>query len=590
MEFAVVKELNWMKGGGVHGIQRNVLFRNYKAYKAAVDSFPEEKAEQSIKNVKTLSSLERVRASYDILKTKRRSLQGCIKAKECFFTRFYGNDMDFGTRMYGRLLQRKSDELDTVIAAIEERYQELLLSAEGALWVLDGNQPSGVVSQFFEACCEYPESTLEEARLPAPKDKGEHKAIVDPVEEGMKRKRYAMIIGIWDYIASLCTPPESLFFRERLNIIHAHIARCICSDATLFLTARKYKTVEDFLRDLNLDVLVLEKLIKVLSQHNVHCIRAAIDDILRPEDDTGEYFTFLGMKLHRHLGETFPFHAWGHWAVFFPSPCLCAVKKSFSKARQISLSSKYMQLHGIRCRRLSQYHEKLHKSISILDLCGIHVAYLDPGGLRHSIEKVTESDGRCHWIETQHTIAFHGSIAFDEPLAGPFVAACTRRPDFMIRIRRGPNDEVANFPEVLWSCRFRHARTFGELDQAFWKIGAVPKSEQLSDCQRYLSNGMPLKDCLEFEAFDTSDCDFDHALFKLAKICLDIHGVKDLDGLYKRFISSYVKEGELQLDDKGEVLAINCLPEEAWLMRMYLLGAELPAFSSDHISFSNRFL
>ncbi|EEB90744.1 hypothetical protein MPER_11009 [Moniliophthora perniciosa FA553] len=241
---------------------------------------------------------------------------------------------DFDSRTYGRLLKRKFDELDTAVSAIEERYQELLLSAEDALWVLDGNQPSGVVSQFFEACCEYPESTLEPARLPALKDKGRRKAMVDPVEEGMKRKRYAMIIGIWDYIAGLCTPPESPFFQERLNIIYAHIARCICSDATLFLTARKYETVEDFLQDLNLDVVILEKLMNILSQHNVHSIRAAIDDILRPEDDKSEYFTFLGMKLHRDLAKAaFPFHAWGHWAVFFPSPCLCAAKKGFSKVR-----------------------------------------------------------------------------------------------------------------------------------------------------------------------------------------------------------------------------------------------------------------
>ncbi|KAK7062817.1 hypothetical protein VNI00_000311 [Paramarasmius palmivorus] len=570
-----------------HREQREVLYKNYKACKAAVERFSEEKVEKRVREVKKLP-LGRVQRLHDILKTKRRFLKGCIDAQECFYERFFGEDLDFGTPDNVWHLTTRLDELETVITAVEERYRELILLSEDALWLFEDIKPSGVPSQFLEACCEHPEITLEEARLPAPKDKGKQRLEFDPVGEASRRKRFGLVIGIWNYIARLCTPPESQFFQERLNVIYALIARCICFDATLFVAAWKYHTVEEFLQDLELEVPVLERLMSILSQHDVHRVRAAIDDVLCPSDVEGEKYTFLGVTLHHKLSPaSFPFHAWGHWAAFFPSRCLCATKKGFPKAHDISISSRYMQLYGLQIRCLSQYDAAIRESVQILDLCGIHLAYLDPGGLRHSVEKSTGTDGRMYWVETRGAIVIRGAIPLKEPIIDHFVAECTRHPDLMIRIRRGLNGQAVNFPEDIWSRQSRQARTFTELDKAAWTKESASHGG-LSDCQDFFTNGMPLKDCLEFAVFDGSDCDFDRALSKLADICLKIHGLKDMDGLKRHFLSVYVEEGELEQDAKGELLSFTCSREDTWLMRMHLLNAQHP--NKDHAGFAGRFI
>ncbi|KAF9269494.1 hypothetical protein L218DRAFT_939812 [Marasmius fiardii PR-910] len=354
-----------------HKEQRIKLHQRFKAFRAAIGNFPPDDLECDVTRIRTLETprAERLR---DVLRTRSWLLRGCFDAHECFQTRFYGDDMDFGNDQYGHWLQRRLNEVEALLCATEERLRELLLSDLGALWILDGVPPSGDVSQFLEACCEYPKVRIQKARLPPSFKKFELAVIPDPVEEALKQKKYAMIIGIWDYIATLCTPPESQLFRERLAIIHAYIARCIVSDPALFLAAETYSSVEDFLTDLDQDIYVWERLMCVLSQPNVHCTRAAIDDVLRPEDDDANNLTFLGGRMYRDLSDAYlPFRAWGHWAVFFPSSCLCAVKEGFATAGAISLFSKFMQLHGV--FPPSEYSKSIRSNLEILNLCGIHL-------------------------------------------------------------------------------------------------------------------------------------------------------------------------------------------------------------------------
>ncbi|KAL0575395.1 hypothetical protein V5O48_006565 [Marasmius crinis-equi] len=555
--------------------------------RAAIENFARDDLERDVSRVGALdvSAANRLR---DILKTKRWLLRGCLDAQAYFWKQLDGDDMDFGSATYRRSLKRRCNEVETLLSATEEHLQELYLSHLGALWVLDGRPPSGTVSQFLEACCEYPEVMVDEAQIPPPPDKTlSSNRVTDPVEEAQKRKKYATMIGIWDYIATMCTPPESQFFQERLAVIHAHIARCIVSDATLFLAARKYHSVEEFLQDLDHDIIVYERLKAVLSQNNVHSVRAAIDDVLRPSDDS-EYITFLGGRLYRDLSTApLPFRAWGHWAAFFPSSCSCAVQKGFSTGADISLSSKFMQLHGI--LPPSHHSGRIRSSLETLQLCGIHLGPLDPVELRHCIQKRNTTDGQPLWVETHNTIPFSGWMPTDEPISSLFISACMRHPDLMIKLRRGNETTAADFPDDLWSSRSRQAPSCESLEATPWEL-FPPSDKNLHNIQRHnLSTELPLKDCLDFAVFDASDCDFEHAVEKLAEICLVIHGVRDLRGLYDRYIQSYVKEGELQVDANGELLFINCVPEDRWLMRMHLLGVVLPTRAQDQRTFERRF-
>ncbi|KAK1220621.1 hypothetical protein PQX77_016571 [Marasmius sp. AFHP31] len=557
--------------------QRLKLYTNFKNCKAAVENFSREDVERDVSRIAVLNAPAAKRLC-DVLRTKRWLLRG----------RFQGNDMDFGTTAYRRVLEKKSQEVQVLLSATEERLQELYLSHMDASWVLDRNLSSGNVSRFLESCCEYPDVVVKEAYAPSLSTKPpSSNTITDPVEAAVKEKKYAMIIGIWDYIATMCTPPESSFFYERLAIVHAHIARCIISDASLLYAAQKHQTVEDFLRDLDHDIPVLERLMQILSERNVHSVRAAIDDVLRDPEDDSEHITFLGGRLYKDLSSSpWPFRAWGHWAVFFPSSCLCAVQKGFSTATEISLSSKFMQLHGVISR--SSHPKVIRANLEILNLCGIYLSPLDPVELRHCIQKRNTTNGQPVWVETHNAISISGSIPIDEPISPLFISACMRHPDLMIKIRRGANDIAANFPEGLWSSRTRLASSCEHLERTPWRT--IPPSDRtLDDAQHSLSNGMPLKDCLDFAVLDGSDCDFDHALGKLAKICLNVHGVKDLRGLYDRYIRSYVREGDLSTDENGELTSINCVPEERWLMRMHLLGVVLPTSAEEQRRFERRF-
>ncbi|KAG7095574.1 hypothetical protein E1B28_006307 [Marasmius oreades] len=572
-----------------HQEQRVKLYSNFKACRTAIENFPQGDLERDVTRIRTLEA-SLAKKLCDVLRRKRWLVRECLDAHECFWTRFYGDDMDFGSHDYGHTLKRRFNEVEALLFATEEHLQEMLLSDMGAFWILDRKQPSGQVSQFLEACCEYPEVVIEEAEIPTPKHKKLTPVVIpDPVKEALKQKRYAMIIGIWDYIARMCTPPESQFFEERLAIIHAHIARCILTDATLVLAVQQYTSVEDFLQDLDQDIYVWERLMNLLSQPNVHCVRAAIDDVLRSEDVNDEYVTFLGGRLYRKLsGASFlPFRAWSHWAVFFPSSCLCAVRKAFSSAEAISLSSKFMQLHGV--IPPSEYSKSISANIEVLNLCGIHLNQFDHVGVRHSRQKRTTPDGSPLWVETQNAISFTGSMAIEEPISPLFISACMRHPDLMMKIRKGGTEGNVDFPEDLWSSRTRSASSCMELESAPW-MSTSPSDTIFNDVQHNLSTGMPLKDCLDFVVLDSTDCDFEEALGKLATICLGIHGVKDLCGLYERYTMSYLKEGELQVDKSGELMPINCAPEETWLMRMHLLGVVLPGREEDQARFEKRFL
>jgi hypothetical protein len=93
------------------------------------------------------------------------------------------------------------------------------------------------------------------------------------------------------------------------------------------LLSQKYKTVMSLLQDsADLDVAMVEKLWKAISNLSVFDARAAVDDVLRPRQ-SGEYVKVLGGRVYKDLDCTnWPFHAWGHLTAIYM--CYSCVRRT----------------------------------------------------------------------------------------------------------------------------------------------------------------------------------------------------------------------------------------------------------------------
>jgi hypothetical protein len=103
----------------------------------------------------------------------------------------------------------------------------------------------------------------------------------------------------------------------------------------LLVVAQNYKTVMALLTDSTLDVRIVETLWNAIRHLGMHEVRAAIgtspgrslvlvqiqlalEDVLRPKNDPGEYASVLGGRVYKGLSNrSLPFRAWGHMTAVF---------------------------------------------------------------------------------------------------------------------------------------------------------------------------------------------------------------------------------------------------------------------------------
>lgn len=213
-----------------------------------------------------------------------------------------------------------------MLEAVEKRAYELLLAAQNALWVLERSQ---VNHSGEDADC----SGHDDRALPPTASSSsaigddDETEFEDPVDVALREKRREIWEKIWTRLARYCAPINSRFYQERIKVIYACVRRAVYTEPTLMLAAQNYLTVTSFLQDSTLDLAAVEKLWRAIKGLAVEDIRAAVDDVLRPWTDSGEYVVVLNARVYKTLsGDSLPFHAWGHMSAVFL--CYSCIRRS----------------------------------------------------------------------------------------------------------------------------------------------------------------------------------------------------------------------------------------------------------------------
>jgi hypothetical protein len=228
---------------------------------------------------------------------------------------------DFGHKTYWDSLNKQRAEVEQWLLAIETRGYQLILLKQNALWVLDRQLEE---SEEPEDCSGHDNTPLvTKTRKPTIKVID----IEDPLDVALREKAWELRQKIRTRLARYCAPSLSRYYQERFKVIFACVRRAIYTDPALMLFSQKYKSVMSLLQDsADLDVAMVEKLWKAISNLSVFDARAAVDDVLRPRQ-SGEYVKVLGGRVYKDLDCTnWPFHAWGHLTAIYM--CYSCVRRT----------------------------------------------------------------------------------------------------------------------------------------------------------------------------------------------------------------------------------------------------------------------
>ena len=202
------------------------------------------------------------------------------------------------------------------------RAYELILASQNALWVLERQAGSSAPEK---DCSGHEDQTLPSTK-PTPALPEDLSEVEDPVDVALRRKCREIWERIWTRLARYCAPVKSRFYQERIKVIYACVRRAVYREPSLMLVAQNYQSVTSFLNDSNLDLAIVEKLWRAIKSLYVHDVRAAIDDVLRPWNDGGDFVVVLNARVYKDLsGASLPFHAWGHMTALFL--CYTCVRK-----------------------------------------------------------------------------------------------------------------------------------------------------------------------------------------------------------------------------------------------------------------------
>lgn len=214
--------------------------------------------------------------------------------------------------------------------SVENRAYELILDSQNALWVLkkqngDAERP--------DDCSGHDDNPLPPRNTkPLVQAPFSVMDVEDPLDVALRQKCRELWEKIRTRLARYCAPSCSAYYQERLEVIFACVRRAIYTDPGLMIIAQNHKTVLSLLEDPNLEVPMVERLWSAIKDLSVFDVRAAVDDVLRPKEATGNYVVVLGGNVYKDLGcTTWPFHAWGHMtAVYMCYSCVRKVCKTVS--------------------------------------------------------------------------------------------------------------------------------------------------------------------------------------------------------------------------------------------------------------------
>ncbi|KAJ7224757.1 hypothetical protein C8J57DRAFT_230969 [Mycena rebaudengoi] len=540
-----------------HDEERIKLYVNYKIYHSTLDAFPEHSICHSVGAIKGCGSLEAIRSWNKALITKYQLLNRCIGARKYFTERFFGNDMDFGHKTYWHFLVKQLSKIEDLLVEVENRACELILQSQDALWVLELQNDTPEVKED----CSGHDDGLVAPRKPA-RNPTDISDIEDPLDVALREKCNLLWERIKTRLARYCAPAYSIYYQERIKIIHACVRRAIYTDPKLLVVAQNYKTVMALLMDTSLDVLIVEKLWNSIRLLYVHEVRAAIDDVLRPSGGAGEYVHILGGRVYKNLsGQSFPFHAWGHMTALFM--CYSCVRRVCKTVDEIVALTRYavLNMNGLSQSRLK--YEIPYDGSKILSLCGFIPNSIDAFPPRSVITKCNcVFNGVPHWKETGVSYVICAGLSLTDPKSQIFVNACLRDPTLMVLVRKGVDGRIIRSAERIWAERMRNANTRAGLRTAPWDVSRTVYYQDtvLEEAQPQVYEGEVLADCFQVVLVDGGDGSMADLVKKISQIWLEkVYKIEDIMTLIGDIAMPFIDSGELEIDrrkKRGPVIIV----------------------------------
>ncbi|KAJ7022574.1 hypothetical protein C8F04DRAFT_1048936 [Mycena alexandri] len=477
------------------------------------------------------------------LRSRYSLLDRCIKARERFTERFFGNDMDFGHRTFWLSLVKQREEVEALLTRLEGRGYDLVLESQNACWVRD-RQPQESNSDWAEHNVEnsHSDSHKEPVKDTPPTEAPPHRTstpVDDQAAISWESFRFRM--------ASYMLPISSRYYQERKQIVWAWICRAVYTDPALMLLASARLDVPSFLTERTYDAPTAMELHRRMKSLPLTEIRAAADDILRPKDgDSGEYVTVLGIRIHKApSGQPFPFHAWGHFLALIP--CSHCTRTLCTVVADLVEHSRYVLFTGSGRFQypLPPEMEEI-PGVEILAICGLIVEFPDIGK-RVTVMKRVQPDHTTIWEEERRTPMFFAALPAGDPKAHAYLSALLRRcltyKHLDVILRKGRDEPIIRSNTDIVGRFKRTSSSLSGLMQQRWRPSLMFQDALLELTHPQYAS--------KFIVLDGGSGDADERyMVEDLLVCREIYSASTLLELCHIVAKSYIMANELEFDQE----------------------------------------
>ncbi|KAJ7321855.1 hypothetical protein DFH08DRAFT_969747 [Mycena albidolilacea] len=466
--------------------------------------------------------------------------------------KLYINYKDFGHKTFWHNLVKQMYRIEALLSDVEQRACALLLEAQNALWVLE--LQADQADSLQEDCSGHGDGVISTTSKPRP-GPTDIVDVEDPLDVALREKCTLLWAKIKSRLARYCAPVKSKFYKERIDVIHACVRRAIYTDVKLLVVAQNYKTVMALLTDTTLDVQIVEKLWHAIRHLYVHEVRAAIDDVLRPNDGPGEYVTVLGGRVYKDLsGISFPFHAWGHMTALFQ--CYSCVRRVCKTVDEVVTVTRFVVLNMNGLSQSALKYDIPYDGSKVLSLCGFIPNAIDTFPPRSVISKCNcVYNGVPHWEETGVSYVLCAGLSLTDPQSAVFVNACLRDPALMVIVRKGADGRIIKSTERVWAERMRQANTRAGLRTAEWDPARTVyyQDSVLEEACPRVYNTEVIEDCFQVVLVDGGTGSMADLIKKVSDIWLEkVYKAADTMELIADIAIPIVKSGELEIKSHGK--------------------------------------
>ncbi|KAJ7456033.1 hypothetical protein B0H11DRAFT_1739595 [Mycena galericulata] len=458
--------------------------------------------------------------------------------------RIDGLVQDFGHRKFWDFLVDQLYATEYLLTVVEQRACGLLLEAQNALWVLDLQRK---LPASFKNCSGHKDDLFSSRKDPPPSPTNTDE-VEDPLEMALRDKCSLLWDKIKTRLACYCTPASSKQYSERIEVIHACVRRAVYTDAKLLVVAQNYKTVMALLTDSTLDVCIVETLWNAIKYLEMHQVRAAIEDVLRPKNGPGKYASVLGGRVYKDLsGQPLPFRAWGHMTAVFK--CYTCVRRVCKTVEEVVMLTRFVIMHLGGLNQSNLRYDIPYEGSKVLAVCGFL-----PNRIAHFPARPVVSKCNCsglpHWEESRVTYVLCAGLPLSDAKAQAFVNACLRDPALMVLVRKGAHGRIIRSTARIWARRVRWASTRAGLQTAAWDPARTVyyPDTVLNEARPLVHDGAVLQECFQLALFDGGEGSMADFVAHVTRLWLEtVYRVPNVAQLIDEVAAPFVSSGELEI-------------------------------------------